>query len=107
MFLPPPPGRVQRLKASVYLKALDSAFEEHEEGGVWINGLSFLKDGLGFLQAPLGVGAIQSKEGLHYCVVPQEGQAERSTETVWSRKACLDLMTFKSQRFSFNQLWKK
>lgn len=59
----------------VYLKALNSAFEEHKEGGVWINGLSFLKNGLGFLQPPLSVCAVQGKEWLHYRVVPQEGQA--------------------------------
>lgn len=70
-------------KGSIYLKALNSAFEEHKEGGVWINGLSFLKNGLGFLQAPPGVCPIQSKERLHYCVVPQEGQAgKKSTQTV-------------------------
>lgn len=86
-----PPRTRPRQQAGVYLKALNSAFEEHEEGGVWINGLSLLEDGLGFVQPPLGVCAIQSKEGLHYCVVPQEGQAERSTETGFVG------MTFKSQ----------
>lgn len=59
----------------MYLKALNSAFEEHEEGGVWINGLPLVKDGLGFLQAPPSVRAVQSKEWLHDRVVPQEGQA--------------------------------
>lgn len=59
----------------IYLKALNSAFKEDKEGGVWINGLSFLKNGLGFLQTPPRVSAIQSKEWLHYRVVPQEGQS--------------------------------
>lgn len=63
------------MSAHIYLKALNSAFEEHKEGGVWIDGLSFLKNGLGFLQTPPSVSAIQSKEWLHYRVVPQEGDS--------------------------------
>lgn len=78
------PGQVQLQKGLIYLKALNSAFEEHKEGGVWINGLSFLKNGLGFLQAPPGVCAIQSKEGQHDGVVPQKGQAERAHGRWWT-----------------------
>lgn len=62
------------MSGHIHLKALNSAFKEHKEGGVWINGLSFLKNGLGFLQTPPSVSAIQSKERLHYRVVPQEGE---------------------------------
>lgn len=32
----------------LYLEALNSAFEESEEGGVWIDGLSLFKDRFGF-----------------------------------------------------------
>lgn len=63
-----------------YLKALNSAFEKHEEGRVWIDSFSLLKNGFGFEQAFLSVCAIQGKEGLHYCVVPQEGQAVRGAQ---------------------------
>lgn len=64
-------------KSYIYLKAFNSAFEIHKEGGVWISGLSFLKNALGFLQAPPGVCPVQGKERLYYCVVPQEGQTEK------------------------------
>jgi len=62
----------------IHLEALDSAFEEHEEGGVWIDGLPLLKDGLGFPQAGLRLRAVQGEEGLHHRVIPQEGQAVRA-----------------------------
>lgn len=63
-----------------YLQALNSAFEEREEGGVWIDGLSLFKDRFGFCKACECVWAIQSEERLHHCVVPQQGQAARQAE---------------------------
>lgn len=58
-----------------HLKTLDSAFKEHEERRVGVSGLSLSKNGFGLRQAGVGVAVIQGEEGLHYCVVPQEGQA--------------------------------
>lgn len=66
----------------VYLEALNSAFKEHEEGGVWINSLPLLKNRFGFQQASLCVCVVQSKEWLHYRVVPQEGQTVRTAQTL-------------------------
>lgn len=76
----------------IYLKALNSAFKEHKEGGVWIDGLPFLENGLGFLQAPPSVGAVQSKEWLHYRVVPQEGQSgEGAADRLTTQTSSVDL----------------
>lgn len=70
------------MEACVYLEALDSAFEEHEEGGVRVDSLPLFQDGFGLRKARLCVGAIQGEERLHYRVVPQEGQAERQAQTL-------------------------
>lgn len=69
-------------RGCAHLQPLDPAFEEHEEGGVGIGGLSLPQDGLGLHQAGLRVGAVQGEEGLHYRVVPQEGQAGDETPRV-------------------------
>jgi len=65
----------------LYLEALNSAFEKHEEGRVRIDSLPLLKNGFGFSQACLCVCAIQSKEGLHNRVVPQQSQAVKRAQT--------------------------
>lgn len=67
--------------AWIYLEALDSAFEEHEERRVGVGSLPLPKNGFGLQQACLRVCGVQSKERLHDCVVPQEGQAVRNTHT--------------------------
>lgn len=58
-----------------HLQALYPAFEEHKEGGVGVDSLLPLEDGLGLHKPCLRVCAIQSKKGLHYRVVPQEGKS--------------------------------
>lgn len=58
-----------------YLQALYPAFEEHEEGGVGVDSLFPLEDGLGLHESCLRVCAVQSEKGLHYSVVPQEGES--------------------------------
>ena len=65
---------VSGVSVGSHLQALHPAFEEHEERRVRVDRLPALEDGLGLNQARLSVRAIEGEEGLHYRMVPQEGQ---------------------------------
>lgn len=76
-----------------YLQPLDPSLKEDEEGRVGVNHRLSLQNSLGLQQPLVCVGAIQSKERQHYCVVPQEGQPEQHNSRFTS--VCIKRMNSK------------
>lgn len=88
----------------IYLQALYPAFEEHEEGGVGVDRLLPLEDGLGLRNPCLCVCAVQSKKGLHYRVVPQEGKSATAQSNKDPHHHCSDREYIHMKRTWDNQM---